>query len=149
MEDGHYLGVDIDEDRVKDAQACYPQHQFKKWDLTTRDVEGLEQFDSVICNNAIHHLSDAQVGNLLANFRNAAAKRGQPIDFIVMDPVLPKRPMRNLPGYFLAKMDRGEFVREADDLMKLFAAYPVTVVEHVKGSWVWPVPGLVITVAVG
>lgn len=58
---GAYLGVDIDEDSVRCAQARYPQARFARADIMAPDfLEALlpEKADAICCINVLEHVRD-------------------------------------------------------------------------------------------
>lgn len=148
FEPGSYVGVDIDEDRIEHARTAHPEHEFEVLDLTKPGQIDLERFDLVLCHGCIHHIGDGGVHTILDNFRNAAHHRQRPVDFLLIEPVLPRRKRFNLPGYILAKLDRGKFVRPLDQMVTLFNGTSIVNVDTVKGKWFWPVPGVVMTLSV-
>lgn len=144
---GTYVGVDMAPERIETAKAAHPEHEFHVLDVTTDYSEFLERFDTVFFHNCIHHIDDAGVKGTLQNIRTAVQRRGRPMEIMMIEPVLPERPILNLPGYILAKLDRGKFVRKFDAMIKLFPG-KLLVADKLEGPWVWPVPGIAMSVSI-
>ncbi len=147
FESGKYIGVDVDGDRVEAAKKLYPDHEFHLADVTKQYHECLDKADNVIFHSTIHHINDNGVRNVLRNIKTAAQKKTAPVQLLVMEPVIPDRIVFNLPGFILAKLDRGRHVRTVSDLTALLGS-DVIEAKRVKGPWFWPVPGVIMTLSV-
>ena len=58
---GTYLGVDIDHDAVRRAQARFPQAAFAQADVTAAPLSAQideRQFDAILCFNVLEHIED-------------------------------------------------------------------------------------------
>jgi SAM-dependent methyltransferase len=143
---GSYVGTDIDPVRVERARLDHPEHEFEVLDLTQAGQTDLERFDFVLCHACIHHIGDRGVHTIVENFREAARRRQRPVEFLVIEPVLPRHTLLNLPGFVLAKLDRGKFVRTVDRMRSLFEGTVVSV--HMAETNWWPVPIVVMKLSV-
>ena len=144
---GTYVGVDMDPQRIEAAKAEHPEHEFHVLDVTTDYSEFLERFDAVLFHGCIHHIDDEGVKGTLDNISRAAKRKGRPIEVMLIEPVLPEPVILNLPGYILAKLDRGRYVRKFDAMVQLFKGKLLSA-DKLKGSWIWPVPGIAMNVAI-
>lgn len=144
---GTYAGADVEEKRVAMAAEMHPGHEFFVLDFTKDYSEILEKYDVVLFNNCIHHIDDHGVAKMLDNIKAAASRRGSPIEIVALEPVLPKSPLRNMPGYMLAKLDRGRYVRSFEATIALFKG-KLLAVHAIEGPWFWPVPGIALNVAI-
>ncbi|MFL5813042.1 MAG: class I SAM-dependent methyltransferase [Bdellovibrionia bacterium] len=125
-----YLGVDTDSDRISLARSRYPGRRFEVADASSFDSKYLSQFGFLFVHGVIHHLSDSSVHEMFLKIGEAARLRGTPIQFLVLEPILP-RLLTNPIGWFLAKMDRGQWVRTHEEYLELFG-------EKVSGSEIIP-----------
>ncbi len=144
---GTYVGVDMDAKRIETAKATHPEHEFHVLDVTTDYSAFLERFDAVLFHGCIHHIDDAGVMGTLENIRLAAQRKGRPIEIMLIEPVLPEPAILNIPGFILAKLDRGRFVRKFDAMVKLFKG-KLLAADKLTGPWYWPVPGIAMNVAI-
>lgn len=144
---GHYVGVDIDEDRIETAKVTYKGYEFHTIDLTTDTIPDIERFDFVLFHGAIHHIPDEGVHNIMQLFKDSAKKRGRPVEVFMIEPIFLKRIIYNIPGYILAKLDRGDHIRTIPEMIALFGGKVAKLVP-IKGKWFWPVPGIAMTVDV-
>jgi SAM-dependent methyltransferase len=65
-------------------------------------------FDQAWCFGLLHHLSDEEARQTLAEMRRVTAAGGA---LVVMDAVLPRSPRRRPLAYLIRKLDRGAYVR--------------------------------------
>lgn len=144
---GTYAGADVDEKRVEMAREMHPGHDFFVLDFTKDYSEILERYDAILFNNCIHHIDDQGVAQMLDNIKAAVSSRGRPIEIIAIEPVLPRPAIRNLPGYLLAKLDRGRYVRTYEATVSLFDGN-ILAANELKGPWFWPVPGVALNVSI-
>lgn len=147
FEVGTYVGCDVDDERIDAARKAHPDHEFHVVDFTKDYSSFLERFDTVLFHNCIHHIDDHGMKTTLENIQSAVKKRGRPIDVIAIEPVLPQPVMRNVPGFILAKLDRGRYVRTFDDTTRLFGGNLLKA-DRLAGPWFWPVPGVAMKVAI-
>lgn len=147
FEKGTYAGTDVDEERIQKAQESYPDHEFFVTDFTQDYSETLERFDAVLFHGCIHHIDDAGVQQILQHIRNAVARRGRPIELMAIEPILPEPVISNIPGFMLAKLDRGRYVRTYEDTIDVIGGV-VLAVKRLDAPWHWPVPGIAINVAI-
>lgn len=147
FDEGTYAGTDIDEQRIAMAKSMHPGHEFFVLDFTKDYSGSLERFDSILFHDCIHHIDNAGVRQLLDNVKAAVKQRGRPIELMIIEPVLPENVATNLPGFALAKMDRGKYVRKYDETVKLFGGNLISAV-RLTGPWYWPVPGIAMNVEI-
>lgn len=138
---GSYSGADILPDRIAAARRLHPAHDFHVIDFSKDYSEFLEDYDTLLFHACIHHIDNASVTRMLANVAKAVGHRDRPMQIIAIEPCLPDKVLLNVPGFILAKLDRGKFVRSIKDYDRLFGG-KIRKSERIKGSWYWPVPGV-------
>ncbi len=140
FEPKEYVGVDLDSQRVELARKLYPEHEFLAEDATALDPSWAAKFAFAFCHGCIHHIDDRGVSKILNTFARASEVSGRPMFFLIMEPLLPENALTNLPGYVLAKLDRGRFMRKFSQLKSL-AGNRLSKYELTQGPWYWPVAG--------
>lgn len=109
-----YLGVDLNPEYIKVAKTNFPGMRFEVADAAALELNG-EKFDVVLINSLMHHLNDAECGELLSGIRHTL---GSDSAIIAQEPITPdenKRLMR-----FLMKNDRGDHFRTHDEWTNIF-----------------------------
>lgn len=147
FEDGSYVGADIDAARIETAKERYPKQEFLVIDFT-KDYSGiLENFDAILFHGCLHHIDDGGIEQMLGYVNAAAAKRGRPIELMIIEPTLPESTIFNVPGYTLAKLDRGRYVRKFDETVRIVGGTMLAAL-RLTGPWYWPVPGIALNVKI-
>ncbi|HEY1067537.1 MAG TPA: class I SAM-dependent methyltransferase, partial [Pirellulales bacterium] len=121
-----YVGLDLEPAYIENARKAWPK-RFEVADVSQPLPSDLGEFDLILVNSLLHHLSDEQVRKLFVNLQSRLTDDG----FIhVIDLTLP--PRKGLP-YYLARWDRGEYARPAGELESLVTAdYEAVLVEPFK-----------------
>ncbi len=115
-----YLGIDINPAYVRHARSRF-RGRFEVADVM-RDPLPDRVNDFVLVNSLLHHLDDATVTRLLGTLRSTIAAEGK---LHVLDLVLPEE---RCLARLLARMDRGDHARPAQDWLRLLAVDYETVV---------------------
>lgn len=129
-----YIGVDMDLERIQHAMKKYPEYSFYCKDLKDISTDEIPSYDFVIMHGVVHHMSDSECEGLFQFLKNQGCKK---IGF--MDPIMPDKALQNPFGTLLAKMDQGQFVRNAKDyqnLLQKFGSLDFQIIPNPR----WPVP---------
>lgn len=114
-----YAGIDLDADRVASAKERYAGvGSFSVADAANLDFPDTS-FDVILASGLFHHLDDATVLRVLAEFSRVLKPRGR---FVVFEAIWPVNRL-NVPGYVLRRMDKGKFVRHAAEYEVMFKQY--------------------------
>jgi len=111
-----YIGVDHNPDYIDRARARYGNRaEFHLLDVNETNLQTFGKFDTVLLLGVLHHLSDVEVTQLMASISNVLETHGS---IIAIDPAFEKN--QHLVARFLARLDRGRYVRHADEYALLF-----------------------------
>jgi SAM-dependent methyltransferase len=99
-----YVGLDINEHYLSIARSKY-RGTFIQADLSSANLAELGEFDTVLINSVLHHLSDQTVDRIL---QQAATRLGPDGSIHVLELVLPSRLSL---ATVMAHLDRGRFAR--------------------------------------
>lgn len=103
---GAYAGVDYSENYVSYAQKKYPGKTFFQGNVLELSIPE-KSYDVVLLASFIHHFSDTEVDQILANLSKVTRKR-----IVVLEPC----PWKGNPlAWLLLKMDRGAHVRSFEE----------------------------------
>jgi SAM-dependent methyltransferase len=117
--DVSYFGIEPNQRYVDDFNAVYLTEKVRLVQGTTETVEvSSEKFDIVLISAVLHHITDSQVHQILDFARNALRPSGR---IVVLDPVFHRG--QHPIARFLARRDRGRFVREFGDYQSLFDSH--------------------------
>ena len=109
-----YVGIDQNENYVNYATNKYgAKGTFICAGVDQLNDYGLKTFDRIIIIGVMHHLDDAQLTRLMKSLKDRLNHNGMLITF---DPAYEDK--QNLIAKFLAKNDRGKFVRTKDQYLK-------------------------------
>lgn len=110
-----YTGLDLSPAYVAAARARYDgRAEFRCGDVTSADITGDGTFDLVTANGLLHHLPDAAVRQTLELAARLLRPGGR---FVSIDPAF--APGQPWVARWLARRDRGEFVRPAAEYERL------------------------------
>lgn len=112
--DVEYLGIDINENYIRDAQRKY-QRDFVAVDARKLDNVGKEPFDFILVNSFLHHLDTKDVFDVLSSLDARLAPDGH---IHILELVLPENPS---VARLLARLDRGDFARPLPEWQILFS----------------------------
>ena len=125
-----YVGIDFNENYIEsdkksfsDRQTC----QFLCTDLNSFAESTSQKFDLVIMMGVMHHISDTEVEQCLASIKRIIAKDGR---FVSFDPCYTKG--MNPIARLLCMLDRGRYVRYAEDFVRLQQKYWTDIKYEVK-----------------
>lgn len=131
-----YLGVDINPKYIAHARAKY------KRDFVVADVSSYEEvpttgYDFILVNSFLHHLDTADNAKILQRLRGWLSPDGY---IHLLELVMPGPPAS--VGQFLARADRGKFVRPIAEWREIFEAHmEIAVFEpypmRVMGTTLW------------
>lgn len=105
-----YTGIDLNAGYISDAENKL-SGDFLVGDASKFSIN--KKFDTILCNSLSHHLSNEQIHGMLDCCVNHLAPDGE---LHLIDVIMP--PRSGIPR-FLAKQDRGLFVRSHEELVKL------------------------------
>jgi SAM-dependent methyltransferase len=134
---GMYTGIDSDAARIETARKSYPESEFVVCDAPGLSPDFFSRFHYIFMVSVVHHLSNEEVASLLVKL--AAAARERPIIALCAEPLLDNG-LRNPVGWILAKLDRGRWVRTAEEMSRLFGPY-LRKTQLFPPRFPWPVPG--------
>jgi len=108
-----YLGIDINPSYIESARKSHGR-DFVVADARTYQAAPGNRFDFILVNSFLHHISTADVMELLSHLRTLLTDDG----FVhILEPVLPKGwPVARL----VAHADRGKFVRPLQEWKSIF-----------------------------
>jgi len=110
---GHYVGIDADPARVAYARRLYPEYRFELCVGTALPIEAAT-IDLVFACGVLHHLSDAECGEIVREFRRVLRPNGQ---VLLLEPVLSiSWPVHTA---IMRLFDAGSFLRDASGYMQL------------------------------
>jgi ubiquinone/menaquinone biosynthesis C-methylase UbiE len=119
-----YFGIDYNPAYIEQASRRFPERSFAVQDAAALDVGG-RQFDLVLVNSLLHHLTDDQGKSMLAALAPALAPNG----FVILnEPLIP--PRGSWFKQFMMKGDRGAFFRSHTQYLDLFAPAYTVAAEH-------------------
>jgi cyclopropane fatty-acyl-phospholipid synthase-like methyltransferase len=105
-----YVGIDYSEAYIHSAQKRFGHRgTFIATDVKHLLAAGQEPFDLIFAIGLLHHIDDQAARSLLTNVNRCLKKGGR---FVSLDPLIesPQNPIAR----FLARSDRGRFVRTLD-----------------------------------
>ena len=115
----NYIGIDNNENYLKNSRLKYPRFQFINSDLENIDKISIlknQNVDFIFLNGAIHHLNDNVVSSLLKYLEQKYPNA----KYLTIDPVNEKNKFLNK---LMINFDRGNFIRDIisyKNLMKNF-----------------------------
>lgn len=109
----HYVGIDVDPGRVAYARRLFPEYRFELCVGTTLPTKAAT-VDLVFVCGVLHHLSDAECGEIVREFRRVLRPGGQ---VLVLEPVLSTSwPVHTA---VMRLFDAGSFLRDECGYMRL------------------------------
>jgi cyclopropane fatty-acyl-phospholipid synthase-like methyltransferase len=125
-EETTYVGVDISQAYIEDAQAKYGNRgKFYCLPLESISDVGLNRYDLVIGVGVLHHLNDTQGQNFFSIASNTLKYNGR---CVVLDPCIVDN--QHPIARFLISMDRGRNIRTADAYAALAKSTFPNIVQH-------------------
>ncbi len=107
-----YLGVDWNPEYIEYARRRYKRN-FLVADITRYTVSPSERFDFILVNSFLHHIETPDALRILSHLKTLLTDDG---NAHLVDMLLPERPS---VARFLARRDRGKFVRKIDEWLKI------------------------------
>lgn len=114
-----YIGLDYNSSYIEEAKANFPNDTFKVADLTKLHTKKYEKVDRIILLGIIHHLNDSESRSLIDKLYDLLNENGI---IYTLDPLFVsiKKPSDRIAN-FIASKDRGQYVREEEEYLKLFS----------------------------
>ena len=117
-ENASYVGWDINDDFVSFARNRHKNKKnkifYKSNVLTSKKIIG-KKFDAVLLMSAVHHFSDKDLEKLLPRINSIMNK------VLVIADIIPNPP--HPIQKFFARIDRGKFVRPAEEKIRILKKY--------------------------
>lgn len=113
-----YTGWDRNKDFIMFARKRYKKDKnktFKKLDVLRTQGKINDKYDATLLISTIHHFSDKDLEELLKFVKKITKK------IVVIADIIPNPP--HLLQRFFVKIDRGKFVRPADEKVKILNKY--------------------------
>lgn len=109
-----YVGIDLSAEYIADASARWRAEFYV---MSATDIDKLPScsFDLALICGVLHHLDDLSVARTLAALREVVKPTGR---VFILEAVWPSNSM-DLIGYFIRRLDRGDFVRTAAEWRSL------------------------------
>jgi SAM-dependent methyltransferase len=125
----NYTGVDLSPEYIRAAQERFgSKGRFCCTDVGLATIEGEQgTFDLVLAIGVLHHLDDVQAGQLFALARRALSPGGRLVTYDGC--YVPGQ--AHLARWLLAR-DRGQFVRNRDEYLRLASAHFSTVQPNIR-----------------
>ena len=112
----NYIGIDISERYLKNAQKLYPHRKFilvkKDEELPFKD----NTIGSILCFSVFHHISDTELENMLILFKKLLKRGGK----IIITDQLPWRDQKTLLNKLMVRCDIGNYCRSPEAFRNLF-----------------------------
>jgi SAM-dependent methyltransferase len=136
----HYVGCDLSPQYIDHANAKYGHRgEFHCGSVGDLSLHGFEPFDAILAVAVLHHLTDDQVQNLIADVEALLVPGGI---FVTIDPCFTE-PQPRLERFIVSK-DRGEYVRFPDQYASLLKAGNLSVQSEVThGGMLIPGAGII------
>lgn len=132
IDHSNYYGFDGNEKYIDIAKKKFPNANFSTKLIQDVDFKELQKINYVLFFGFVHHLSDLEIDILFEKIK----KKINPNCFIItIDPVFVDN--KNYIARFLAKYDRGEFVRYEIEYKKIFENFFCIEDSYVKTT-IWP-----------
>lgn len=113
-----YVGWDLNEDFINYAKKRYLGDKKKKFIkaniLNSKKIEG-KKYDAVLLISTMHHFSDKELDALLPVVKKLVKK------VVILADIIPDPP--HALQKFFAKIDRGKYVRPANEKIKILKKY--------------------------
>ncbi|OHB72174.1 MAG: hypothetical protein A2W17_00925 [Planctomycetes bacterium RBG_16_41_13] len=123
-----YVGFDIDKKYINYAKFKYGNKGlFVCEEFSDKVVENLGFFDLVIMNGLLHHMSDNQVIELFEKVKRVLRSQGQ---IVTLDGCYVKG--QSFIAKTLLDYDRGKFIRQEHDYVRLASKIFTSVVSHIR-----------------
>ena len=109
-----YIGIDINSKYIDSAKIKYPNDKFYVCKIENIENLDLMNVSNVLVIGLLHHLNDEQCKNLFNSLEKILTSNGK---IYTLDPVF--IPKQRRIAKFLAKKDRGNFVRKKEQYLAL------------------------------
>ena len=114
-----YIGLDFNSSYIEEARSKFPKDTFKVADLTKLQTKDYEKVDRIILLGIIHHLDDNESRVLIDKLYNLLTENGV---IYTLDPLFVSvEKTSDRIANFIASKDRGQYVREEKEYLKLFS----------------------------
>lgn len=134
----NYIGIDIDESRIKTALKYFPKKFFQKVDLITKFNPYLpfqnNTFDIVLFNDCVHHISNYNMNFILLEINRILKNNGI---IIIREP---KRDTTLFTFFITEIFENGNYVRNKNDYKKIFNSfvpiYEISNYEYIRDYYI-------------
>ncbi len=114
-----YIGLDFNSSYIEEARSKFPNDTFKVADLTNLQTIDYEKVDRIILLGIIHHLDNNESMVLLDKLYSLLTENGV---IYTLDPLFVSiEKTSDRIANFIASKDRGQYVREEKEYLKLFS----------------------------
>ena len=116
-----YVGIDNNENYIKSARNRFAERQTCQFycnDLNSYAESTSQKFDLILMLGVMHHIDDEQLDQCMKSIKRIIAKGGR---FVSIDCCYTKK--MNPIARLLCMLDRGRYVRNADDFVRLQQKY--------------------------
>ena len=114
-----YIGLDFNSSYIEEARSKFPKDTFKVADLTKLQTIDYEKVDRIILLGIIHHLDNNESMVLLDKLYSLLTENGV---IYTLDPLFVSvEKTSDRIANFIASKDRGQYVREEKEYLKLFS----------------------------
>jgi len=114
-----YIGIDFNSSYIEEARSKFPNDTFKVADLTNLQTIDYEKVDRIILLGIIHHLDNNESMVLLDKLYSLLTENGV---IYTLDPLFVSiEKTSDRIANFIASKDRGQYVREEKEYLKLFS----------------------------
>lgn len=110
-----YVGIDINCSHIKKAKNKFPNDNFFCLDATDFEYTKLGKIDAIVICHLLHHLNDYNVSKLLSGIYEKI-QFGENVYLIDIVYLKNQHPI----AWLLGKLDKGNYVRDFDNYIKLF-----------------------------
>lgn len=114
-----YIGLDFNSSYIEEARSKFPHDTFKVVNLTNLQTTDYEKVDRIILLGIIHHLDNNESMVLLDKLYSLLTENGV---IYTLDPLFVSvEKTSDRIANFIASKDRGQYVREEKEYLKLFS----------------------------
>lgn len=119
IENPVYFGYDISKTYIEHAKKKYKKKGvFLCRNFDQKEIKKLPKFDYILLIGILHHLTNAQILNLLSNIKKTLKKDGS---LITLDPIYIKD--QNYFARFLISHDRGKNIKTKKEYLKMLKLF--------------------------
>lgn len=128
FEPSHYLGLEIDHQRIKYAQHIYPDYRFELMnDKRLADLD--HSIDNILIVAVLHHISSLELQRYLEKFKRILKPYGK---ILVIEPCLTSSTL--ISNKLMCLFDNGKYLRYEEEYLEPFRvnAFKTTVFKRYR-----------------